>query len=97
MQNQIIATLCFVFSLSAPPLRGVDLIAIGTVSGTYEDFATETAAPLESGVPGNRLGGIAADTTRSLILNPNKFFVFAFSDSELPGYIPQQIRLPRPN
>ena len=48
MQNQIIATLCFVFSLSAPPVRGVDLIAIGTVSGTYEDFATEAAAPLRS-------------------------------------------------
>jgi hypothetical protein len=57
MQKQIIATLCFVSSLSAPPVRAVDLIAIGTVSGTYEDFATETASPLESGVPGNRLGG----------------------------------------
>jgi outer membrane protein assembly factor BamB len=43
-----------------PPVRAVDLIAIGTVSGTYEDFATETAAPLESGVPGNRLGGIGS-------------------------------------
>ncbi len=60
MQKQIIATLCFVSSLSAPPVRAVDLIAIGTVSGTYEDFATETAAPLESGVPGNRLGGIGS-------------------------------------
>ena len=60
MQKQIIATLCFVSLLSAPLLRGVDLIAIGTVSGTYEDFATETAAPLESGVPGNRLGGIGS-------------------------------------
>src|SRR5881394_1736653 len=58
MQKQIIATLCFAFSLSAPPVRAVDLIAIGTVSGTYEDFATETAGLLESGVPGNRLGGI---------------------------------------
>ncbi|HXI54366.1 MAG TPA: esterase-like activity of phytase family protein, partial [Candidatus Saccharimonadales bacterium] len=60
MQKQIIATLCFAFSLSVPPVRAVDLIAIGTVSGTYEDFATETAAPLESGVPGNRLGGIGS-------------------------------------
>jgi hypothetical protein len=60
MQKQIIATLCLVSSLSAPPVRAVDLIAIGTVSGTYEDFATETAAPLESGVPGNRLGGIGS-------------------------------------
>jgi hypothetical protein len=60
MQKQIIATLCLVTSLAAPPVRAVDLIAIGTVSGTYEDFATPTAGPLESGVPGNRLGGIGS-------------------------------------
>jgi hypothetical protein len=36
------------------------LIAVGTVSGTYEDFASETAAPLENGVPGNRLGGVGS-------------------------------------
>jgi hypothetical protein len=38
----------------------VDLIAIGSVSGHYEDVATETAGPLENGVPGNRLGGIGS-------------------------------------
>jgi hypothetical protein len=37
-----------------------DLIAIGTISGTYEDFATETAGPLENGAPGNRLGGMGS-------------------------------------
>ena len=37
---------------------GPVLIAIGTISGFYEDFATQTAAPLENGVRGNRLGGI---------------------------------------
>jgi len=37
----------------------IDLIAIGSVSGSYEDFAIETAGPLENGVPGNRLGGRA--------------------------------------
>ena len=36
------------------------LIAIGSISGTYEDFATETAALLENGVPGNRLGGMGS-------------------------------------
>jgi hypothetical protein len=36
------------------------LIAIGSISGTYEDFASETAAPLENGVPGNRLGGLGS-------------------------------------
>ena len=59
-QKQIFATLCLVASLPVSPVRAADLIAIGTVSGTYEDFATETAAPLESGVPGNRLGGIGS-------------------------------------
>jgi hypothetical protein len=46
--------------LFAPAAHAVDLIAVGTVSGAYEDFATETAAPLENGVPGNRLGGIGS-------------------------------------
>ncbi len=52
--------LVFASSLLMPAAHAVDLIAIGTVSGTYEDFATETAAPLENGVPGNLLGGIGS-------------------------------------
>jgi hypothetical protein len=36
------------------------LIAIGTVSGLYQDFAEQTAGPLENGFPGNRLGGIGS-------------------------------------
>jgi hypothetical protein len=39
---------------------GPKLIAIGAVSGFYEDFAIETATPLENGVPGNRLGGLGS-------------------------------------
>ncbi|MDM0071168.1 esterase-like activity of phytase family protein [Variovorax sp. J31P207] len=39
---------------------GVDLIAIGSISGSYEDLSTRTAAPLENGVPGNRLGGLGS-------------------------------------
>jgi hypothetical protein len=38
----------------------VDLIAISSVSGTYEDLSARTAAPLENGVPGNRLGGLGS-------------------------------------
>ena len=38
----------------------VELIATSTVSGLYEDYSVETAAPLESGVPGNRLGGMGS-------------------------------------
>jgi hypothetical protein len=44
---------------AAPPV----LVAIGSASGFYEDFATQTAAPLENGVPGNRLGGIGSGLT----------------------------------
>ena len=39
------------------------LVAIGSVSGLYEDFATQTAGPLENGVPGNRLGGLGSGLT----------------------------------
>ncbi|HXI53661.1 MAG TPA: hypothetical protein VNH84_19240, partial [Candidatus Saccharimonadales bacterium] len=48
------------------------------------DFQATVADPLK----------LPADTTRGLIFNPNKFFVFAFSDSELPGYIPQAVQPP---
>ena len=41
------------------------LIAIGTISGAYEDLATETAAPLENGIPGNRLGGMGSGITHA--------------------------------
>ncbi len=38
----------------------VRLIAIGKLSGTYQDLSAATAAPLENGVPGNRLGGLGS-------------------------------------
>src|SRR5262249_38796699 len=41
---------------AAPPV----LIAVGTMSPDYEDFATQTAGPLENGIPGNRLGGLGS-------------------------------------
>lgn len=47
-------------SLIASTAQAVDLIAIGSISGTYEDYATETAFPLENGVAGNRLGGLGS-------------------------------------
>lgn len=47
-------------SLGATTAHAVELIAIGKISGAYEDFAAETALPLENGVPGNRLGGIGS-------------------------------------
>ena len=39
------------------------LVAVGSVSGFYEDFAMHTAAPLENGVAGNRLGGLGSGLT----------------------------------
>ena len=48
------------FLLAPAAYAATELIAIGTVSGSYEDFATETADPLENGIPGNRLGGLGS-------------------------------------
>jgi hypothetical protein len=38
----------------------IDLISIGQVSGTYQDMAIKTSAPLENGVAGNILGGVGS-------------------------------------
>src|SRR5262249_47907779 len=37
-----------------------DLIAVGTIPGNYEDFALQTAAPLENALPGSMLVGRAS-------------------------------------
>jgi hypothetical protein len=61
MHKKRIASILAASTLTAPIAHaGVDLIAIGSVSGHYEDYATRTAGLLESGVPGNRLGGIGS-------------------------------------
>lgn len=52
----LVALFLFAPAVHAEPT----LIAIGSISGTYEDLALETAAPLENGVPGNRLGGLGS-------------------------------------
>ena len=53
----VLVTLGFVqASEAAEPV----LIAIGSVNGLYEDFAADTAARLDNGVPGNRLGGLGS-------------------------------------
>ena len=48
---------------ATPPPAGPFIIAIGSIDGLYEDFATRTAAPLENHLPGNRLGGIGSGLT----------------------------------
>jgi hypothetical protein len=45
------------------------------------DFLSTIADPFK--LPG--------DPTRGMIANPNQFYVFAFADDELPGYVPQRI------
>ena len=40
-----------------------DLIAAASIPATYEDLNNQTAAPLENGVPGNRLGGFGSSIT----------------------------------
>src|SRR5215468_179646 len=59
--NKKLVTLFLASLLPVPAAyASTDLIAIGTVSGTYEDFATQTVDPLENGIPGNRLGGMGS-------------------------------------
>jgi len=60
MKKQRLASFVIASSLLASAAHAVDLIAIGTISGTYEDFATETAFPLENGAAGNTLGGLGS-------------------------------------
>lgn len=60
MKRTALASLILVSSVFTRETNAIDLIAIGTIPGTYEDFAMETAGPLENGVPGNRLGGIGS-------------------------------------
>jgi hypothetical protein len=46
------------------------------------DFLPTVADPLK----------LPTDQTRGSVFNPNHFYVFAFADSELPGYIAQQLK-----
>jgi hypothetical protein len=47
-------------TVSALGSGGVDLVAIGSLSGNVSDLSAATAAPLENGVPGNLLGGMGS-------------------------------------
>jgi hypothetical protein len=58
-----LSTLLVQITHATPPPAGPFVIAIGSIDGLYEDFATRTAAPLENHLPGNRLGGIGSGLT----------------------------------
>lgn len=61
MKTLKIAALLLALHVAMPSARAdVDLIAIGSINGAYEDLATDSAAPLENGVAGNRLGGLGS-------------------------------------
>src|ERR1044071_5712129 len=59
IRRKTIALLASLLAVSTAH-AAVDLIAIGSLSGNLQDLATETNAPLESGTPGNLLGGIGS-------------------------------------
>ena len=61
MKNKHLAWLAVSSLLTIPAAQAdVELIAVGNISGTYEDLAHNTAKVLENGVPGDRLGGIGS-------------------------------------
>ncbi|MEP7306154.1 MAG: esterase-like activity of phytase family protein [Acidobacteriota bacterium] len=62
MTRIAVATALLFVLLLAPVSYAADpvLVAIGSISPFYEDFAVQTAGPLENGIPGNRLGGIGS-------------------------------------
>ena len=58
--SRLLLLVALLFLKAAIAHAAPDLIAIGSISGTYEDFAMDTAGLLENGVPGNRLGGMGS-------------------------------------
>lgn len=60
MRKLLLSALVSSLFAAAAANASVDLVAIGSISGSYQDLAHETATPLESGIAGNRLGGIGS-------------------------------------
>src|SRR5262249_8405937 len=63
---------------------GQDVVLNGVKKHTLyvtndNDFLATIADPLK----------LPSDLTRGMVSNPNQFYVFAFGDADLPGYIPQ--------
>jgi hypothetical protein len=59
-KTTLIASCVSALLTAAAAHASVDLIAESQVSGTYQDYSVETSGPLESGVPGNMLGGMGS-------------------------------------
>lgn len=61
MKNKKLISLLLITLFAAPAaFASVDLIAIGSLSGSFSDLSTQTAGPLENGVAGNLLGGLGS-------------------------------------
>jgi hypothetical protein len=66
---------------------GQDVVIAGALKHTLyiandNDFLAMVADPLK----------LPTDPSRSQVFNPNQWYVFAFSDNELPGYVPQPFK-----
>ena len=66
---------------------GQDVVIGGATKHTLfvandNDFLALIADPLK----------LPSDPTRGMVPNPNKFYVFAFGDEDLPGFVPERIR-----
>lgn len=57
---KLIGTLMAALFAAHTAHAAIDLIAIGSISGQYEDFALQTAGALENGAAGNMLGGLGS-------------------------------------
>jgi hypothetical protein len=65
---------------------GQDVVIKGVTKHTLyvandNDFLATIADPLK----------LPSDPTRGMVANPNRLYVFAFGDDDLPGYVPQKI------
>ncbi len=58
--KKLLSVLIVPVLVSTAAHAGVELIAIGTIDGAYQDLSNPTAAPLENGIAGNRLGGLGS-------------------------------------
>jgi hypothetical protein len=56
----LIASCVSAILAAASAHAAVDLIAESQVNGTYQDYSVESSGPLESGVQGNKLGGMGS-------------------------------------
>ena len=58
--KKLIPAICASFLAAPAAYAAIDLIAIGSLSGTFSDLASQTAGPLENGAAGNPLGGLGS-------------------------------------